>query len=186
MSILLTKGSKVKLEKEDGSQIVRFDAGLGWDTADNGQDFDLDVSVVANKADGKVLNEKYFVYFNNEDSPCKGIHHTGDNLTGEGDGDDETIQFDLSKIPAEVNEMVITVNVYEAVNRNQNFGQVENAFCRIIADGVETHKYDLTEDFSTETALVMGRIYRHGGGWKFAAEGKPFADLKTIISQYGL
>ena len=186
MSVNLTKGQKVDLVKESGEQIVKFDAGLGWDTADTGADFDLDVSVFANKEDGKVLNEKYFVFYNNLKSPCEGIIHTGDNLTGEGEGDDEVVKFDMSKIPADVNEMVIAVDIYQAKQRNQNFGQVENAFCRVLADGEESIRYDLSEDFSTETALVMGRIYRHNGAWKFSAEGKAFPAMSDIRAKYGV
>lgn len=173
MTISLTKGEKIDLSKEAPS-LKKACIGLGWDTNQGGgAAFDLDASVFMLNAQGKLSEQKNFVFFNNLKSPCGSVEHKGDNLTGVGDGDDETISVDLEKVPADVNELVFIVNIYDATNRKQNFGQVKNAFCRIYNEETkeEIKRYDLSEDYSAETAVVFCRLYRHNGAWKFEATG---------------
>lgn len=167
--INLEKGQRIKLEK--GISKVRV--GLGWDVnAGAGYDYDLDASVFA-LTNGKLANENHLVYFGHLDEFGGGIHHTGDNLTGEGDGDDEVIQMDLAKIPESITELLVVVNIYSAHSRNQNFGQVNNAFCNVYNDSDKSviAKYDLTEDYSGKVGIKVASIYRHDGGWKVRAIG---------------
>ena len=149
--------------------------GLGWDTNkyDGGEQFDLDAAAFLLDKSGKVTNDKDFIYFNNLNHSSGGVIHTGDNRTGEGEGDDEQLKVDLAKIPANIEKVAFTVTIYEAEKRKQNFGQVSNAFIRIVdeANNQELVRYDLGEDFSVETAVVVGEIYRHNGEWKFNAIG---------------
>ncbi len=186
-SISLTKGEKVNLSKDHAS-LVRASIGCGWDVnASNGAAFDLDASVFMLNAAGKLAIQENFVFFNNLKSPCGSVTHTGDNLTGAGDGDDETINVDLSKVPTDVNEIQIIVNIYQGEQRKQNFGQVKNAFIRIYDTDTKAEilKYDLGEDFSAETAVVFGRLYRHNGEWKFEATGTgEHAGLDTYVARY--
>lgn len=176
--VKLTKGENINLSKDaNGAEtgLKKVNVGLGWDTnGGSGAAFDLDASVVLLKEDGKVRNNKDFVYFNNLKSEDGSVEHTGDNLTGEGDGDDEQIKVDLSTVPADVNKIQFVVNIYEAKSRNQNFGQVSNAFVRLFnPDGnEELVRYDLTEDYSGKISVTVAELYRNGADWKFKALGQ--------------
>jgi tellurium resistance protein TerD len=164
--------------------------GLGWDVrTTTGTDFDLDASAIAVGADGKVLSDKHFIFFNNLTSPDGTIEHTGDNLTGEGEGDDEQVKVNLAGMAAEVDKVVFPVSIYDADGRSQSFGQVRNAFIRVVnaAGGAELARYDLSEDASTETAMVFGELYRSGADWKFRAVGQGYASgLAGIARDFGV
>ncbi len=189
MSISLTKGGNVSLTKESPglSAVV---VGLGWDArTTTGADFDLDASAIGVNAAGTVVTPQHFVFFNNLASPDGAIRHTGDNLTGAGDGDDEQIVLDLAGMPAEVDKVVFPVSIYDGEGRGQSFGQVRNAFIRIVnqGDGSEIARFDLSEDASTETAMVFGEIYRNGAEWKFRAVGQGYSSgLTGIARDYGV
>lgn len=174
MGINLSKGGRIDFSKEAPS-LKKIGVGLGWDTneSDTGADFDLDASVFMLDNTGKTPQESYFIYYNNLISPDKSVEHTGDNLTGEGDGDDETINIEINKIDSSIEEIVFIVNIYEAMERKQNFGQVSNAFIRLynIETNEEIAKYDLEEDFSSETAVEVGRLYKKSDSWRFKAVG---------------
>jgi tellurium resistance protein TerD len=189
MAVSLTKGGNVSLTKE-APGLSAVVVGLGWDVrTTTGTEFDLDASALLVSEAGKVLSNEHFVYFNNLKSPDGSVEHTGDNLTGEGQGDDEQIKVDLAVVPAEVTKIVFPVSIYEGDKRGQNFGQVRNAFIRVAnqADGNELARYDLTEDASTETAMVFGELYRHGAEWKFRAVGQGYASgLAGIASDFGV
>ncbi|MGZ4587886.1 MAG: TerD family protein [Mycobacteriaceae bacterium] len=189
MGVSLTKGGNVSLRKE-APGLTAVVVGLGWDVrTTTGTDFDLDASAILVKADGKVLSDSHFVFFNNKTSPEGSVEHTGDNLTGEGDGDDESIKVNLATVPAEVDKIVLPVSIYEAESRSQGFGQVRNAFIRIVnqSGSAEIARYDLTEDASTETAMVFGELYRNGADWKFRAVGQGYASgLHGIAQDYGV
>lgn len=190
MAINLSKGQKIDLTKTNPG-LKNVLAGLGWDTNkyDGGKDFDLDTSVFMTGASGKVENEKNFVFYNNPQDPAGSVVYGGDNRTGAGDGDDETLKIDLSKVPADVQKISFTVTIHEAKERGQNFGQVSNAYIRIVNDenGEELIRYDLGEDFSVETAIVVAELYRHNGEWKFAAVGAGFEDgLAGLCRNFGL
>ena len=189
MGVSLSKGGNVSLTKE-APGLTAVVVGLGWDVrTTTGADFDLDASALLVDASGKVLSDQHFVFFNNLRSPEGSVEHTGDNLTGEGEGDDEQIKVNLTAVPAEVAKIVFPVSIYDAENRQQNFGQVRNAFIRIVnqANNSEIARYDLTEDASTETAMVFGELYRHGSEWKFRAVGQGYASgLAGIASDYGV
>ncbi|OCT16698.1 chemical-damaging agent resistance protein C [Paenibacillus pectinilyticus] len=190
MAINLSKGQKIDLTKSNPG-LTKIFVGLGWDTNkyDGGKDFDLDVSVFCTNGAGKVDNEKNFVYFNNKENENGSVIHSGDNLTGAGAGDDEQIKVDLSTIPASIEKVAFTITIYDAVARNQNFGQVSNAYARIVneADGQELIRFDLGEDFSIETGVVVGELYRHSGEWKFSAVGNGYKDgLDGLTRDYGL
>lgn len=189
MGVSLTKGGNVSLSKE-APGLTAIVVGLGWDVrTTTGTDFDLDASAILVKADGKVLSNSHFVFFNNKTSPEGSVEHTGDNLTGEGDGDDESIKVNLGTVPAEVDKIVFPVSIYEADSRSQGFGQVRNAFIRIVnqSGSAEIARYDLTEDASTETAMVFGELYRNGADWKFRAVGQGYASgLHGIAQDYGV
>ena len=178
MSVSLVKGQKVNLQKEDGTNLNKVVVGLGWDVNkyDGQADFDLDASAFLLNVNGKVRNDKDIIFYGNLKSLDESVEHTGDNLTGEGEGDDEQIKIDLSKVPADVEAIAITVTIYDAVNRKQTFGQVSNAFARIVDQDSnnEVIRYDLGEDYSTETALVVAKIYRHNGNWKIEAVGSGY------------
>ena len=172
-TISLEKGHKVDLTKE-APGLSKVFLGLGWDTnSGSGAAFDLDASCFLLGTSGKLQRQKDFVYFKNQDSADGSVHHRGDNLTGVGDGDDEVIDVDLTKVPADVDQIVFVVNIYEAGPRKQNFGQVKNAFIRLVDAGSDKEilRYDLGEDYSTETGVLFGRLYRHNGSWKFEASG---------------
>ena len=189
MGVSLTKGGNVSLTKE-APGLTAVTVGLGWDArTTDGSAFDLDASAIGCKADGKVASDQHFVFFNNLKSPDGTIEHTGDNLTGEGGGDDEQIKVNLAGAPAELDKVVFPVSIYDADTRNQNFGQVRNAFIRIVnqADGKEIARYDLSEDASTETAMVFGELYRNGAEWKFRAVGQGYSSgLAGIARDFGV
>jgi tellurium resistance protein TerD len=189
VSVSLTKGGNVSLTKE-APGLTNVVVGLGWDVrTTTGTEFDLDASAIVVGADGKVVSDKHFVFFNNLATPDGAVRHTGDNLTGGGDGDDEQITVDLANLPAEIDKIVFPVSIYEAEARGQAFGQVRNAFIRVVnqADGAELTRYDLSEDASTETAMVFGELYRNGGDWKFRAVGQGYtAGLAGIAKDYGI
>ncbi len=185
-SISLVKGEKIDLTKS-APGLTAASLGLGWDLGTGGPAFDLDASAFMLDKNSKLLNEKNFVFFHNLKSPCGSVVHTGDNLTGAGDGDDETINVDLAKVPADVEQIVFIVNIYDSVARKQNFGQVKNAFIRMYDTNTkaEVLKYDLSEDFSSATAVLFGRLYRKDGGWKFEATGAgENGGLQTFVDRY--
>ena len=190
MAVCLKKGQKVDLTKTNpGLKEVLI--GLGWDTNkyDGGKDFDLDSSVFMLGANGKVASDADFIFYGNLKHASGSVEHLGDNLTGAGEGDDEQIKIDLSKVPADVAKIDFTVTIYEAEERKQNFGQVENAFIHVMnaATGEELIRYDLGEDFSIETAVVIGELYRNQGEWKFSAIGSGFSGgLASLGKNYGV
>lgn len=168
---ILEKSEKADLTKDKG--LTGIVIGCGWDAVSNGPQFDADASAFALDQDGKVITDKHFVYYGNLASPDNCIVHSGDNLTGKGDGDDERITVDFSKVPDTVQEIVIVVNIYQGAERNQNFGKVKNAFIRICETSMtEIMRYDLSEDASVATAMIFGKLYRHNGEWKFQAIGE--------------
>ncbi|MFC8717762.1 TerD family protein, partial [Kitasatospora sp. NPDC057198] len=188
MGVSLAKGGNVSLTKE-APGLTNVIVGLGWDVrATTGADFDLDASALLCNEAGRVLSDQHFVFYNNLRSPEGSVEHSGDNLTGGGDGDDEQIKVDLTAVPPHVAKVVFPVSIYDAENRHQSFGQVRNAFIRVVneADGSEVARYDLSEDASTETAMVFGELYRHGSEWKFRAIGQGYASgLRGIALDYG-
>lgn len=189
MGVSLTKGGNVSLTKE-APGLTAVTVGLGWDArSTTGTDFDLDASAIMVGVSGKVLSDGHFVFFNNLTSVDGSVQHLGDNLTGEGDGDDEEINVNLAAVPAEVDKIVFPVSIYDAAARSQSFGQVRNAFIRIVnqAGGAEIARYDLSEDASTETAMVFGELYRNGAEWKFRAVGQGYAEgLVGIARDFGV
>ncbi|GAA2230991.1 MULTISPECIES: TerD family protein [Kitasatospora] len=189
MGVTLSKGGNVSLTKE-APGLTAVIVGLGWEVrSTTGADFDLDASALLCTEAGRVLSDQHFVFFNNLRSPEGSVEHSGDNLTGGGGGDDEQIKVDLTAIPAGVAKVVFPVSIYDADTRGQNFGQVRNAFIRVIdqATGSEIARYDLTEDASTETAMVFGELYRLGADWKFRAIGQGYASgLRGIALDYGV
>lgn len=189
MVVNLSKGERVSLTKGNPN-LDKIHIGLGWDVSSSvSEDFDLDASVYMLGANGKVSKQLNFVFFNNLTSPCGSVLHTGDNLTGSGDGDDEVIKVQLSKIPADVDKIVFTVTIYDAKNRRQNFGQVSNAYIRILDDSTDRVllKYDLSEDYSSACSLVVGEIYRHGSEWKFNATGNGTqGEIDEICRMFGV
>ncbi|OPX08742.1 MULTISPECIES: TerD family protein [Gordonia] len=189
MGVSLSKGGNVSLTKE-APGLTAVAVGLGWDArSTTGTDFDLDASAIALGANKKVLSDQHFIFFNNLRSPDGSIEHTGDNLTGEGEGDDEVINVDLAGVPPEVDSIVFPVSIYDADARSQSFGQVRNAYIRVVnrTGGAEIARYDLSEDASTETAMVFGELYRNGAEWKFRAVGQGYASgLAGIARDYGV
>lgn len=189
MAISLNKGGNVSLSKsEPGLKNILI--GLGWDArSTDGADFDLDASAFMLGGNGKVLSEAGFIFYNNVKSADGSIEHTGDNKTGSGDGDDEAIKVRLDQVPADIQTVAITVTIHDAEGRKQNFGQIKNAFIRIVNDETskEIARYDLSEDYSTETAMIFGEIYRHNGDWKFRAVGQGYSGgLAAMCAQYGI
>ena len=189
MGVSLTKGGNVSLTKE-APGLTAVTVGLGWDArSTTGTDFDLDASAIMAGVSGKVLSDGHFVFFNNLTSVDGSVQHLGDNLTGAGDGDDEEINVNLAAVPPEVDKIVFPVSIYDAAARSQSFGQVRNAFIRVItqAGGTEIARYDLSEDASTETAMVFGELYRNGAEWKFRAVGQGYAEgLVGIARDFGV
>ncbi|HCT4435601.1 TPA: TerD family protein [Klebsiella aerogenes] len=189
MAVSLVKGGNVSLTKEAPSMNIAM-VGLGWDArVTDGQGFDLDASVFMVGEDGKVLSDANFIFFNNKMSPCGGVEHQGDNRTGEGDGDDEQVKITLSQVAAEVKKLVFSVTIYDAEARKQNFGMVQNSYMRVYNhdNGEEIARFDLSEDASTETAMIFGELYRHGAEWKFKAVGQGFAGgLAALASAHGV
>ena len=189
MAVSLSKGGNVSLTKESPG-LTAVTVGLGWDVrTTTGTDFDLDASAIAVNPAGKVYSDAHFVFFNNLKSPDGSVEHTGDNLTGEGEGDDEQIKVNLTAVPGDVEKIVFPVSIYDAETRQQSFGQVRNAFIRVVnANGdAELARYDLSEDASTETAMVFGELYRNGAEWKFRAVGQGYASgLAGIARDFGV
>ncbi|KNB52940.1 TerD family protein [Streptomyces caatingaensis] len=189
MGVSLSKGGNVSLTKA-APNLTAVIVGLGWDArTTTGTDFDLDASALLTDEQGKVVSDQHFVFFNNLKSPDGSVEHTGDNLTGEGEGDDEVIKVNLAGVPAEVAKIVFPVSIYDAETRQQSFGQVRNAYIRVVnqADNTELARYDLSEDASTETAMVFGELYRHGAEWKFRAIGQGYTSgLRGIAQDFGV
>ena len=189
MGVSLSKGGNVSLTKS-APGLTAVTVGLGWDVrTTTGVDFDLDASAIMLDTSGRVLSDAHFVFFNNLTSPDGSVQHLGDNLTGEGEGDDEQVDVDLAAVPAEVDKIVFPVSIYEGETRGQSFGQVRNAFIRVVnkAGGAELARYDLSEDASTETAMVFGEVYRNGSEWKFRAVGQGYASgLAGIAKDFGV
>ncbi|MEA5576390.1 TerD family protein [Anabaena sp. UHCC 0451] len=190
MAISLTKGQRVSLDKVAPGLTEVF-VGLGWDVKvmDTGFDFDLDASVFILGSNEKLISDNHFIFYNNLTSPdpAKSVQHTGDNLTGMGDGDDEVIKINLPKVPADVQKIVITVTIHEAAERGQNFGQVQNAFVRVVnaENKQEVIRYDLVEDYSIETALIMAELYRKDGEWRLNAVGSGYqGGLKALLDRF--
>ncbi len=190
MAISLQKGQKVDLTKTNPG-LSKILVGLGWDTNkyDGGFDFDLDSSAFLLDESGKAPTDKDFIFYGNLSHASGSVVHLGDNLTGVGDGDDEQIKVDLSLVPANISRIAFTVTIYDSEARKQNFGQISNAFIRIVdeAKGTELMRFDLGEDFSIETAVVVAELYRSNGEWKFNAIGSGFSGgLAALCSNYGL
>lgn len=190
MAIQLSKGQRIDLTKTNPG-LTRAVIGLGWDTNkyQGGHDFDLDASAFLVDANDKCVNDQDFIFYNNLSHPSESVIHTGDNLTGEGEGDDEQLIVDFSKIPSYVHKIGITVTIHDADARRQNFGQVTNAFVRLVDDASDNEllRFDLGEDFSIETAVVVCELYRHGIEWKFSAIGSGFSGgLADLCRNYGL
>ena len=190
MAISLKKGQKIDLTKTNPG-LSKILVGLGWDTNkyDGGAEFDLDTSIFLVDATGKATSDSDFVFYNNPIHPSGSVQYMGDNRTGEGDGDDEQVNIDLSLVPANIDRIAFTVTIYDYETRKQNFGQVSNAFIRIVdvANNVELMRYDLSEDFSIETAVVIAELYRNNGEWKFQAIGSGFqGGLAALCANYGL
>lgn len=190
MAVSLQKGQKVDLTKTNPG-LTKIMVGLGWDVNkyDGGFDFDLDASAFLLDADGKAASEADFIFYGNKEHSSGSVKSMGDNITGEGDGDDEQIMVDLSKVPASVDKIDFTVTIYDAEKRSQNFGQVSNAFIRIVdeSSGTELIRYDLSEDFSVETAVIAGELYRNNTEWKFNAIGSGFSGgLAALCGNFGI
>jgi tellurium resistance protein TerD len=190
MAISLAKGQKVDLTKTNPG-LQNIVVGLGWDINkyDGGTDFDLDSSVFLLNADGKCASEADFVFFNNLHGGNGSVVHNGDNRSGVGEGDDETISVSLSNVPSHIQKIAFTITIHEAESRNQNFGQVSNSFVRILneTNGEELIRYDLGEDFSIETSVVVGELYRHNAEWKFSAIGSGYqGGLAALVRDFGL
>jgi tellurium resistance protein TerD len=190
MSISLSKGERIDLTKTNPG-LTKVIIGLGWDTNkySGGAEFDLDASAFLANAKGKVENDSEFIFYNHLKSPSGAVEHTGDNRTGEGEGDDEQINVDFSLMPAHVDKIGIAVTIHDANTRSQNFGQVSNAFVRVVNanDNQEILRYDLGEDFSVETAVIVCELYKHAGDWKFNAIGSGFSGgLAALCRNYGL
>lgn len=189
MAISLSKGGNVSLSKE-APGLNEITVGLGWDArVTDGTDFDLDASVFITGENGKVLSDASFIFYNNKTSACGSVEHLGDNRTGAGDGDDEQVSVKLNGLAADVKKLVFAVTIHDADARKQSFGQVSNAYIRVLnkTDGKEIARYDLSEDASTETAMIFGELYRHGDEWKFKAIGQGFAGgLQPLAASHGV
>lgn len=200
--INLQKGQKIDLTKSNPG-LAKIMVGLGWDPVKKGggggllgglfggggaPNIDCDASVYLLNANGKLDKNKNLIYFGNKTSPCGSVRHSGDNLTGDGDGDDEQINIDLSRVPADVHRMVFVVNIYDCTKRKQHFGMIQNAYIRVVngANGNELCKFNLSEGYEGKTSLITGEVYRHGGEWKFAALGEATTDpgLESLTRRY--
>ncbi|GLW72347.1 chemical-damaging agent resistance protein C [Kitasatospora phosalacinea] len=188
MSVTLAKGGNVSLTKA-APNLTQVQIGLGWDArSTTGAPFDLDASALLCSG-GRVIGDEYFVFYNNLRSPEGSVEHQGDNLTGDGDGDDEVVQVHLDLVPVQIDKVVFAVSIYDADARLQSFGQVSNAYIRVVnlADGSEIARYDLSEDASSETAMIFGELYRYQGEWKFRAVGQGYASgLRGIALDFGV
>ena len=190
MAINLSKGGNINLSKT-APTMSKVDLGLGWNPrATDGKAFDLDAVAFLTGEDGKVRLDGEFIFFNQKVSPCGSVTHNGDNRTGDGDGDDETISVDLAKVPQEVAKIVFAVTIHEGQQNSQNFGMVDKAYIRVInqdANAEELARFDLSEDGSTEVAMIFGELYRHSGEWKFKAVGQGFSGgLGALAASYGV
>ena len=189
MAISLAKGGNVSLSKEVPG-LRNIQVGLGWDArVTDGAGFDLDSSVFMLRSDGKVRNDQDFIFYNNTKSSDGSIEHAGDNTTGAGEGDDEVVKVDLSKVPEEIDKLSFAVTIHEADTRRQNFGMVGSAYIRICNqdNNVEIVRFDLSEDYSTETAMIFGELYRNGSEWKFKAIGQGFSGgLAPLARNFGV
>jgi len=189
MAVNLSKGGNVSLSKAD-SGLKRILVGLGWEArSTTGTDFDLDASAFLLGSNGKVRSDSDLIFYNQLTSLCGSVEHTGDNRTGEGDGDDEEVKINLDAVPESVSRIVVTVTIHDAQARGQNFGQVSDAFMRIVnaETNIEVARFDLSEDYSTETAMIFGEVYRNNGDWKFKAVGQGFAGgLEEMCRQFGV
>ena len=189
MALSLQKGGNLSLSKE-APGLTKIVIGLGWDPrSTDGTQFDLDASAFLLNASGKVRSDADFIFYNQLKSLDGSVEHTGDNRDGAGDGDDEAIKVDLSRVPADVDKIAFTVTIHDAESRRQNFGQVSNSFIRIIneANSSEIVRYDLAEDASTETAMIFAELYRHSNEWKFRAVGQGYAGgLRALANSYGM
>ena len=189
MGVSLSKGGNVSLSKE-APGLSAITIGLGWDErTTTGAAFDLDASAFLVNEAGKVARDQDFIFYNNLKSLCESVVHTGDNLTGDGDGDDESLIVELDKVPAGVKKVVVATTIHDYQARAQNFGQVQNAFIRVVDNrtGTELVRYDLTEDFSTETAMLMGELYRNNNEWKFRAVGQGYeGGLSAMAIDHGV
>ena len=189
MAITLSKGGNLSLSKTDPS-LNQVLVGLGWDArSTDGADFDLDASAFLLTQQDKVRGEHDFIFYNQTRSVDGSVEHTGDNRTGAGDGDDEALKINLALVPADIQKIAITVTIHDAESRRQNFGQVQNAFIRVVNDQTQNEivRFDLNEDYSTETAMIFGELYRHNGEWKFRAVGQGYqGGLKAMCHQYGI
>ncbi|MEH2376782.1 TerD family protein [Nostoc sp.] len=190
MTITLTKGQRISLAKVAPGLSEVF-VGLGWDVkaTDTGQDFDLDASVFLLNANGKLISDAHVIFYNNQTSPDpeKSVEHTGDNLTGAGEGDDEVIKINLKKVPADIQTILIAVTIHEAEVRRQNFGQVQNAFVRVVNSQTneEVVRYDLVEDYSTETSMIMAELYIKDSEWRLNAVGSGYqGGLQALLERY--
>jgi len=189
MALSLQKGGNLSLSKA-APNLTNILIGLGWDVrTTDGAAFDLDASLFMVGETGKVRSDADFIFYNQAKSACGSVEHTGDNRTGAGDGDDESIKVNLANVPADVSRLVVTVTIHDAQVRQQSFGQVGGAFMRVVnsADNSEIARFDLSEDYSTETAMIFGEVYRHGGEWKFKAVGQGYSGgLYAMCQQYGV
>ena len=189
MPVMLTKGGNVNLSKTEPN-LNKISVGLGWDVrATNGSAYDLDASAFMLGSNGKVRSDADFIFYNKLVSDCKSVMHQGDNRTGAGDGDDEVIKVELNKVPINVEKISFTVTIHDAISRGQNFGQITNAFIRVVNSetGNEVARYDLSEDASTVTAMIFGELYKHSGDWKFKAIGQGFNQgLGPLAQNYGV
>ncbi|MGV8893626.1 MAG: TerD family protein [Burkholderiaceae bacterium] len=189
MAISLQKGGNVNLSKTDPN-LKQVLLGLGWDArAADGADFDLDASVFMVTENGRVRSDSDFIFYGQLRSSCGSIEHTGDNRTGDGDGDDEALKIKLDQVPLVITRLVVAVTIHEAEQRKQNFGMVRGAFIRLVnlETGIEITRFDLSEDYSTETAMVFGEVYRYGTEWKFKAVGQGYAGgLRALAIQHGV
>lgn len=189
MAVSLSKGGNVSLSKE-APGLTAIDVGLGWDArVTDGSAFDLDASAFLCNEGGKVRSDADFIFYNNKTSSDGSVVHQGDNQSGAGEGDDEVVAINLSKVPADVQKVAFSVTIHDAEARKQSFGQVSNAYIRVVnkADGKEIARYDLSEDYSTETAMIFGELYRHGAEWKFKAIGQGFAGgLGPLAKNFGV
>ena len=189
MSVSLAKGGNVSLTKA-APGLGAITVGLGWDArTTDGQAFDLDASAIVCGEDGRVASDQHFVFFNNLTTPDGAVQHTGDNVTGEGEGDDEQVRVNLAAMPPNIAKIVFPVSIYDSGNAGQTFGQVRNAFIRVVnqADNSELARYDLSEDASTETAMIFGELYRNGDEWKFRAVGQGYSTgLSGIARDFGV
>lgn len=189
MAISLSKGGNLSLTKTDPA-LKRLLVGLGWDErSTDGSAFDLDASAFLLGASGKVRSDADFIFYNQLKSACGSVEHTGDNRSGQGDGDDESLKVNLSALGTDIERIVFTVTIHDADSRKQNFGQISRAFIRVVNDetGTELVRFDLGEDYSTETAMVFGELYRHQSDWKFRAVGQGYAGgLHAMCQQFGI